>query len=125
MKKTIISIAVTIALASCTKTAPTTAGGNTVDTGHYTVHLKPSILFDGHELRANLISDIIPNNCYIRANVSYDWDSSGVFNNRYTFKNLQVRVEQNIGYSNRNNWTITNAKVDTAWSDNKNIRLIY
>jgi hypothetical protein len=125
MKKTIISIASIIAMASCTKTAPTTTGGNTVDTAHYTVHLKPSILFDGHELRANLISDIIPNNCYIRANVSYDWDSAGVFNNRYTFKNLQVRVEQNIGYSNRNNWAINNAKVDTAWSDNKNIKLIY
>ena len=124
MKKTIIAIAAFITLASCTKTAQTTTG-NSTDTTKYIVHLKPSILFDGKELRANLLADIIPNGVVIRANVSYNWDSSGVFNNSYVFKNLQVMAEQNIGYGNRINWTITNIKIDTAWSDNKNIKLIY
>ena len=124
MKKTIIAIAAFITLASCTKTAQTTTG-NSTDTTKYIVHLKPSILFDGKELRANLLADIIPNGVVIRANVSYDWDSAGVFNNSYVFKNLQVMAEQNIGYGNRSKWTITNVKIDTAWSDSKNIKLIY
>ena len=123
MKKIIIAIAAFIAMASCTKTTVSTQ--TNTDNNKYTVHLKPSILFDGHKLRANLISDIIPNNTIIRANVSYDWDSVGVFNNRYTFENLQVRVEQNIGYTNRSQWTIANIKIDTAWSDNVNVKLIY
>jgi len=123
MKKKIIAIAAFIAMASCTKT--TVSNPTNTDNKNYTVHLKPSILFDGHQLRANLIADIIPNNTIIGANVSYDWDSAGFFNNRYTFDNLQVMVEQNIGYTNRSQWTIANIKIDTAWSDNVNVKLIY
>jgi len=123
MKKTIIAIAAFIAMASCTKS--TVSNPTNTENNKYTVHLKPSILFDGHQLRANLIADIIPNDVVISANVSYDWDSAGVFNNRYNFDNLQVMVEQNIGYTNRSNWSITNVKIDTAWSDNVNVKLIY
>jgi len=122
MKKTIIAIAAFIAMASCTKT---TVNNPTTDTKKYTVNLKPSILFDGHQLRANLISDIIPNNVIISADVSYDWDSAKIFNNHYIFKKVVLNKEQNLGYANRANWTVTNIKIDTAWSDNVNVKLIY